>query len=116
LIYVAKSSRSFFFPEYCLKINFFIYLYFFFYLTILIKATFVTKGKSVTLLPVWGQEDKLVEEAAATQASPNRLQNIIFRTSSTAVPMRGQSQHGRIYWHDQGEGAYGACAVHKVVA
>lgn len=44
------------------------------------------------------------------------VESLFCRTSSNALQMRHQSQHSRLYWGEQGEGAHGACAVHEVVA
>lgn len=57
-----------FFPEYCLKTNFF-----FGCIHILLTATFISEGKSVTPLPVLGEKEKLLEEAADSPVSHSRL-------------------------------------------
>lgn len=65
---LRKVLGKVFFPEYCVKSNFF-----FGCIHILLTAIFISKEKSVIPLPVLGEEEKLVEEAAGSLVSHNRL-------------------------------------------
>lgn len=83
---LQKVLGKVFSPEYCLKTNFF-----FGCIHILLQAIFISKGKSVIRLPVWGEEEKLMEEAAASQAPPRGCRTIIFQSKFHCFQTRGQS-------------------------